>query len=131
MSLVGSILEIIFEMINAFLYAFWPYLTVLLIFVGIGLLRAHAVILFIISSMATSIINIIVFIFPPNEITAAFDVTVKLISIASINNIIDLIFYVESSRAPILVDFIIIGVASIILFLYIKFKDEFWKRILH
>ncbi len=125
MSLVGSILEIIFEMINAFLYAFWPYLTVLLIFVGIGLLRAHAVILFIISSMATSIINIIVFIFPPNEITAAFDVTVKLISIASINNIIDLIFYVESSRAPILVDFIIIGVASIILFLYIKFKDEF------
>jgi hypothetical protein len=36
-----------------------------------------------------------------------------------------LIFYVESSRAPILVDFIIIGVASIILFLYIKFKDEF------
>lgn len=125
MSFVGSILEIIFETINALLIAFWPYLTILLIFVVIGLLRAHAIILFIITSMVTSIINIIIFIFPPNEITAAFDVTIKLISIASINNIIGLIFYVESSRAPIWVDFVIIGVASIILFLYVKFKDEF------
>ncbi|MFH0767753.1 MAG: hypothetical protein V1920_06640 [Bacillota bacterium] len=122
---MGSILEIIFETINTLLIAFWPYLTILLIFVVIGLLRVHAIIVFIITSMVTSIINIIIFIFPPNEITAAFDVTIKVISIASINNIIGLIFYVESSRAPIWVDFVIIGVASIILFLYVKFKDEF------
>lgn len=123
MALIGALLEFIFQSIDAILVAFWPYLTVLLIFAAIGLLKAHSIILFIISSVVTSIFNIILFILPTTDTTTAIDVTLKLVSIASVNNIVGLIFYVESARSPIWIDFVIVSLSSLVLFIYIKVKD--------
>jgi len=73
--------------------------------------------------MLSAAINIFVWTFPNLEISNSLNAGNNLLSIATIQNIIDLLIHSYTSSLPMWSNFIVLLVGSIITFIYFKFLD--------
>lgn len=121
--IISEILKVEFEIIEALILVLWPYITVLLIVTIIYSLSVHSIILFALITIITSLSNIILWLFPFSDTIQSMHSTFKFISIASINNIVDLIVFTETQGLPIWIDFLTVFVGTALLYFYIKLQQ--------
>ena len=113
--IIVDILNIIFQFISAFGSILGPSVFALII---IAISRKHFILAFLGTSVLSSLISVICWIFPNH--TAGLAAGNQLLNLATIQNAVDLIIYAQTSSWSIGWDFAIVGVGSLLIFLYIK-----------
>jgi len=114
--IIVDIIEIVLQLLGAFGPIFGPVLFAVVI---IALSRKHFILAFLGTSVLSSVINIICWIFPNS--TTGLATGNQLLSLATIQNAIDLVIYTEMSTWGIGADFLIIVLGGISIFLYVRY----------
>ena len=114
--IIVDFIEIVLQVIGAFGPVFGPILFAVVIIV---LSRKHFVLAFLGTSVLSSVINIICWIFPNS--TTGLATGNQLLSLATIQNAIDLVIYAEMSSWGIGADILIVVLGGLSIFLYTKF----------
>lgn len=84
----------------------------------IAVARKHFILAFLFTSALSSLINIIIWIFPNHTETLAAGN--QLLNLATLQNIIDIIIYAEMSTWGVWTNFIILPISIVLSYLYLK-----------
>jgi len=120
MTLLVEIIKVLFDVIYHVLIAAGPFTPIFIYAVIATVLKKNTILLFFVLSVFSSLINIICWLSPSHTSTMA--AVNQIISLLSINGILDLIIYSFMSSLGIVADFVTVIVFSFITFLYFRFR---------
>ncbi len=120
MKIIVEIIGILSNMLNAFSPFLIPIVLTVLI---VKVFKGHSIIIFTLTSMLSAFIDIFVWLLPNLEFSNKLEAGNTLLSIASIQNIFDLILNSYIGSLPMWTNFIVIILGSTIAYGYFKLQN--------